>query len=241
MPSFAARCIFLCCFFYLPFAWANTEIVNFVAMEGSLTPSQAQALQANWTVLSAAAPEKLLRVPPAPLGTPLADVCHPSHGASCSHELWLALRLDDPAWRAYSRFTLRVSWPASSPADFDIQVKSAEALFNELQAGGLDNDFDALHTGRRMYARIRVVDAGVRVPTADGSRERVTPEPVPFIVILEPLYFGMLPASVAPTVAFLVIVIIIAAFGIVPPVQRYLGRVADEVRQETASSRTKSD
>ncbi|KAH9926428.1 uncharacterized protein B0H18DRAFT_1118927 [Fomitopsis serialis] len=240
MPFFAARCtlLVLSTLFYLPRVHANTEIVNFAAVEGTLAPS---VLTANWTELSAKAPEKLLRVPPALLGTPLADVCQDSPGASCAHELGLTLRLDDPAWSAYSRFTLRISWSASSPADFDVQVKSAAALFSELRTSVPGRDVHSLPTGRRMYARIRVVDTGVRTPTADGSHERVPPDPITLMVLLEPLYFGVLPASVVPTVAFLILVIIVAALGIVPPVQRYLCAVADEAREETTSTRSKSD
>ena len=71
------------------------------------------------TTLSADDPEKLWRIQPAPLGTPFADVCPGLPGGSegseesCPHEHWLTLRLDDPAWSTYSRFTLRISWPAS--------------------------------------------------------------------------------------------------------------------------------
>ena len=92
-----------------------------------------------------------------------------------------------------------------------------------------------------MYARVRVVDAGVRTPTADDSHEHATLEPISFIIVLEPLYFGVLPASVLPTVTFLAVVIIIAAYWVVPPAQRYLGVVADEVRKEVVVKRAKSD
>ena len=60
--------------------------------------------------------EKLVEVQPAPVDTPLQDVCDPVTASSlgkCPHELWLLLGLDDPAWSSYSKFTLRVSSPAS--------------------------------------------------------------------------------------------------------------------------------
>ncbi|KZT73439.1 hypothetical protein DAEQUDRAFT_808522 [Daedalea quercina L-15889] len=242
MQPFASRCTLLAffAFFYLAGVRANTEIMNFAAVEGTLASALLSAT-ANWAELSVVAPEKPFRVPPAPLGTPLADVCQESPGAPCSHELWLVLRLDDPAWIAYSRFTLRISWPASSPADFDIEVKSAETLFSELQKGAPGSGADSLPTGRRMYARIRVVDTGVRTPTADESHEHATPEPVPFIVMLEPLYLGVLPASVLPTVVFLALIVIVAAFGVVPSVQRYLCAVADEASKEIVSKRAKRE
>jgi len=58
-------------------------------------------------------------VDPALLDTPLQQVCEsetaitPANPFSCPHELWLALDLDDESWMAYSKFTLRLSWPAS--------------------------------------------------------------------------------------------------------------------------------
>ena len=128
-----------------------------------------------------------------------------------------------------------------SPADFDIEVKSAEALFSELPEDVRGSDVGVHARTRLMYARVRVVDAGVRTPIADGSHERATPEPVPFIVVLEPLYFGVLPASVLPTVAFLGVVIVIAAYWVVPPAQGYLCAVADEVRKEVVVKRAKSE
>ena len=62
--------------------------------------------------------ERLIRVLPAPVGTPVEDVCTPATPSSvqpggCAHETWLTLDLDHPDWKAYGKFTLRVSWPAS--------------------------------------------------------------------------------------------------------------------------------
>ena len=132
-------------------------------------------------------------------------------------------------------------WPGQSPADFDIEVKSAEALFSERPEDAQRSDVGIHARTRIMYARVRVVDAGVRTPTADDSHEHATLEPISFIIVLEPLYFGVLPASVLPTVTFLAVVIIIAAYWVVPPAQRYLGVVADEVRKEVVVKRARSD
>lgn len=58
-------------------------------------------------------------VDPALLDTPLQQVCEsetaitPANLFSCPHERWLALDLDDESWMTYSKFTLRLSWPAS--------------------------------------------------------------------------------------------------------------------------------
>lgn len=131
-------------------------------------------------------------------------------------------------------------WSGQFPADFDIEVVSAERLFSELPEDVRGSDISVPARSRQMYARVRVVDAGVRTPIADGSHEHATPEPVPFILILEPLYFGVLPASVLPTVAFLGVIVLITACRVVPSAQRYLCAIADEVRKEVVAKRAKS-
>ncbi|KAI0721191.1 hypothetical protein C8Q72DRAFT_787925 [Fomitopsis betulina] len=245
MLPFAARCLLagaLTLFFVSGGALANTEIVNFAAADSADLSPALLTLTANWTALSARAPERLLRIQPARLGTPLADVCHGSSGGSagsCPHEHWLTLRLDDPTWSTYSRFTFRLSWPASSPADFDVEVKSAEALSSKLPEDTQGCDISVRKRSRRMYARVRVVDAGVRTPIADGSHEHATPEPVPVILILEPLYLGVLPTSVLPTVAFVGVVILITACWVVPLVQKIMCAVADKVGKEFAARHVK--
>ena len=60
--------------------------------------------------------EQLFNVFPAPLGTTLEDVCEPVEDSSfgeCPHELWIYIATDEDPWVAYSKFTLRISWPAS--------------------------------------------------------------------------------------------------------------------------------
>ena len=54
-----------------------------------------------------------MKVPPAPLGSILEDVCEGYLPGSCPHEDWLVLDLDDVAWGKFSKFTVRISWPAS--------------------------------------------------------------------------------------------------------------------------------
>jgi hypothetical protein len=41
--------------------------------------------------------------------TPVLDATEVSPGSG----LWLTLKLDDPNWTSYKKFTLRLSWPAS--------------------------------------------------------------------------------------------------------------------------------
>jgi hypothetical protein len=60
------------------------------------------------------------------------------------------------------------------------------------------------HTTRRKYARIRLSFAGVLTPPASS-----VVDDVPFILALEPLYFGVLPQSVIPTICAIFSVIIL--------------------------------
>jgi hypothetical protein len=92
---------------------------------------------------------------------------------------------------------------------------------------------------RTKYARIRVVDIGIRTPTAEYKallrQGPIKPTPVPFMLILEPLYLGVLPATVVPSVGALILVAVVAGLA-VPRVNRYLQEVAAQVRQEASDS-----
>lgn len=69
---------------------------------------------------------------------------------------------------------------------------------------------------RRKYARIQLVNTGVLNPTHEaalkGQDPNVLPGPVPIIVTLEPLWFGVLPASVVPTLFVLVGAAVVGLF-----------------------------
>lgn len=97
-------------------------------------------------------------------------------------------------------------------------------------------DIDNSTTTRRQYARIRLVDTGVRTPSLHPSHSATTsfPAAVPFVVTLEPLYLGVLPASVVPVLAFLVPLIIIASM-MVSPVHLFLQGLATQARKEVES------
>lgn len=102
------------------FSFANTEIRNLEA-----TYNQAFILPESITNLiqgSLHAEENELRfnVYPARLLTPLTEVCEPESielssivADGCPSEVWVKLELDSEAWRQYSRFTIRISWPAN--------------------------------------------------------------------------------------------------------------------------------
>ncbi|EIM83562.1 uncharacterized protein STEHIDRAFT_35284, partial [Stereum hirsutum FP-91666 SS1] len=183
--------------------------------------------------------EQQFQVVPAPLNTPLESICglpDEEVGQTCRHELWLALDLDADAWSSYDKFTLRISWPASSPADFSIQTLTPRATTSHLDKTAsveASHDIDNSTTTRRQYARIRLVETGVRTPSLHPSHPATTsvPAAVPFVVTLEPLYLGVLPASVAPVLAFIVPLIFIASM-LVSPIHLFLQRLATQARKE---------
>ncbi|KAJ7741091.1 hypothetical protein B0H16DRAFT_1324081 [Mycena metata] len=187
---------------------------------------------------------------PAPLGTPTAEVCpFPSpddpklEPHACAHELWLALDLPDMLDASY---TLRVSWPASSPTDFHISIldpRAAAALFLVPPAIGAPST-------RRKYARIRAVDAGVRTPggglftfprlwgnTADSTQD----EQVHFVLTLEPLLLGVLPASLLPFLFVSLSVLLFLWVVVLPRVQAGVGRLVVEARKELDVGRSKTE
>ncbi|KII94249.1 hypothetical protein PLICRDRAFT_50230 [Plicaturopsis crispa FD-325 SS-3] len=246
MSAFLLRVLFLLSAWAWQQALANTEIINFATV-GDADQMEVRAYSSEWLKLSRHKNEGIWSIRPAPLETPWEAVCEPSSRtvdevAPCPHELWVVLDLDHEDWKSYSKFTLRVSWPASSPADFSLQVYSPEELWNRLNGSSVktasqhgENAALGSSPTRRKYARIRAVDIGVLTPSS-------TPSPpvgrVPFIILLEPLYLGILPASVLPTLLFLVPLALLAGLG-VPWIYAYLERVADRAISEMERDRVR--
>ncbi|KAJ3753265.1 hypothetical protein EV360DRAFT_53754 [Lentinula raphanica] len=215
----------LCLFLFASLALANTEIVNFEASDQVAADVHGANL---WHVLSPEANEKPFNVSPAPLGTRINSICSSaedllSDAPNCEHELWIKLDLDHPKWKSYTKFTLRISWPGSSPADFGINIINPQATASRFAGGPITSP----SLSRIKFARIRVVDTGVISPLS-GLTEV---QPVPFIVTLEPLYFGVIPASIAPLLWISLPVLVCSAF-LVPYVNAYLQSVAVDAGKE---------
>ncbi|KIP04166.1 hypothetical protein PHLGIDRAFT_206044 [Phlebiopsis gigantea 11061_1 CR5-6] len=205
----------------------NTEIANIKAVRSEITVRQPPTA---WPILSPASPEITSTLTPVPLNT-WQDVCS-EEDLTCPHDLWTVLDLDHSAWERFSKFTLRVSLPANHPADCVIDVfRPSELPFPTTPPKDVSAEGD-LGT-RLQYARIRLKDIGIRTPPFTYSRS----DAVPFTVVLEPLYFGVLPASVVPVLGFLLPVVAVAWLVVVPRVHRYLSSVAADVQH----SKQKSD
>ncbi|KAJ6520318.1 hypothetical protein C8R45DRAFT_56799 [Mycena sanguinolenta] len=226
----------------------NTEITNFAASErtdvlllrGRGWPTLRPRSTTRWTLTRA------------PYGTPFSAVCASSaesESERCPYELWLAL--DTPS--TYGRWTLRISWPAYMPTDFELEVfdpRAAAALHLIPPEVGAP-------TSTRKYARIRAVDAGVRTPgtrwipnvyallgrvfqngsldlNADSYLEEAEDDEVHFILTLEPLILGVLPESVVPflLVAIAVVVAIIHPGGVLERIQKGVEGLVKEAKKE---------
>jgi len=185
--------------------------------------------------LNSSRSELSFAVLPAPLETPLEKVCEGSRSfRRCPYELWVVLDLDDVRWSTYSMFTLRLSWPAFVPTEFDIALYTPAQLYIHLQDSEPPESKDS--RTRVRYGRIRLVDAGVRNPAHPSFG--MAPDPVPFVLKLEQLYFGVLPPTVVPTLLLLVPVTAVAAFVLLPRINLTLQHFAAQARNEIGFKKT---
>lgn len=234
-------------------AQANTEIINFEAVESELIATD--AFLPCETLSSSSSTRHMVLTPASPTmpqrhACDIRVLCSEAPGDTpssrppdCAHEAWVLLELDDPLWKDFRKFTLRISWPASHPAAFYVETMPAAAAvlaskqLNET-ASATDKDAggaDRVQT-RRQYARIRAVNTGVRPsPSAHFG-----PVEVPFALLLEPLYLGIVPGSVLPILGLLLPVIILAWFLVTPRAQYFISQIAEDVRSEDAA-RQKGD
>ncbi|KAL5533649.1 hypothetical protein ACEPAG_109 [Sanghuangporus baumii] len=270
------RRAFLFLVVFVSFATGNTEIRNFEASTSRHGPQDSNLsqvtslrsiirsqLHAELHELNVTRNEQSFGVAPAPLGTPLQSVCESQSGVPgqrCPNELWLELDLSSEEWVHYDRFTIRLSWPAFYPTDFDIQLLYPGDLMAYMYSrfGVRDRSFEennilseenAPDPSRTMFARVRLVDTGVRPPLRSKPDELLTPDyadqrtfdVVPFNIIVEPLLLGILPATVVPTIIFSIPLLVLAWFAY-PHAVRYLEDIASEAKKELYDSRLqKSD
>ncbi|KAI0830860.1 hypothetical protein BC628DRAFT_909015 [Trametes gibbosa] len=215
----------------------NTEIVNFAA---SLSLNTPVAQASEWRVLAPTNPQTLLHVLPAPLGASIVDVCEPATFESpwaCPHEAWLAVHLNEPPWSSYSMFTLRISWPASYPTNFFIDLYTPNSLgtpvhdTTNIQSRGA---LDASST-RTKFARIRLVNEGVLTPSRANQNRTIGP--IPFFVTVEPLYLGVVPASLVPTLLFLLGLVGVTSLVVLPRISKHMFAVAERVLADSTEAK----
>ncbi|PVF98224.1 hypothetical protein CPB86DRAFT_814939 [Serendipita vermifera] len=188
----------------------------------------------------------------------------------CEGDFWLALDLD--SWftasstgipwyykplvkdtRTETKFTLRISWPASTPAEFTIKLFSLDYFLSDMtpqQKGSTELNGPT----RRLFARIRSSATKFRrAPRPDGSvlpfqftlfpkwflPAPEIPEPdgrgsarvVKFHVILEPLILGVLPESLLPGLGFMLCLVVPAILFVVPRINAEMEKLANRARK----------
>lgn len=194
-----------------------------------------------------------LNILSAPLGSALPQaICgslhqwQPGNPRPCPHELWLSLNLDDEEWKDFDKYTLRLSWPAfvsiqlsfylniTQGSDTDIQhpTQITMDIYDPSSLGTFATKDTSSNTekARRKYARIQMVHSGVLTPGIvldDNSRYNV-----PFILTLEPLYFGVLPKSVVPVV-FAIVVAILLGLPIAAKINGSLQNIMLEAKRDS--------
>ncbi|KIM35632.1 hypothetical protein M413DRAFT_347306 [Hebeloma cylindrosporum] len=188
----------------------NTEIVNFQAQEVLAVDLD---FTDAWPELNATSSSLQLNVTSARLGSMLPraicgtlDQWQLGNPQTCPHEVWLSLSVDDEGWKHFDKFTLRLSWPAFHPTQITMDIYDPTSL-GAFTTKGTSSNTTTMTKTRRRYARIQMVHTGVLTPGIvldDNSRYNV-----PFILTLEPLYFGVLPESVLPVVCAILCVILL--------------------------------
>jgi len=211
---------------------ANTEIANIEASE-HLSTLFASKISHSWPALDPSLNERRWEVLPAPLHTPPTLVCRDNLWHDCPHDLWLVFNLDHPQWTRFSKFTFRISWPASSPTDFHIHIYTPSQIERLLDTSTNVTSIPPNTRTRNLYAKIRLIDTGVPTPSSHPPPIQT----VAFLAILEPLYFGLIPQSLVPTVLFLIPVILLSGFFVFPKILAYLEGVVEVARKEVGARR----
>lgn len=247
-PKFPRPLLFFALLLFQAFSSsANTEIINLTPAIGPRI-SALDPVSSNWPVLTPVGAQNerrwsMIHVPQE--GDP--EGCA-GKLEWCEDDLWLVLDFDAEEWSAYQSFTLRVSWPASHP--FDFQLEAYTPYSYSLKAGHDVTriaDFPQTHPRtRQMYARIRPINTGVLAPWAQRaislnqthSQAMKDYGKVEFITILEPLRFGGIPETLLPTIAFLVPLTLLAGFMVFPQIHTCVAGIARDAEAELEEKRS---
>ncbi|KAJ3547942.1 hypothetical protein NMY22_g1464 [Coprinellus aureogranulatus] len=236
-------------------ALANTEIVNFEAVEArnfdiwftrewpSLNVNQS-TLRWNLTANPLDTPKESLNQGPC---TRLYHWNPNETPEKCLKELWLLLDLDGEKWASYTKYTLRLSWPASYPVDAYLKIFDSSDIAPLPRPGPprrlRRRQGPSQYLVRRKFARIQLVNIGVLNPTSELAKNAqhdptMLPEPVPIIITLEPLLFGVLPQSLVPTVYAILGAVVVGIFIAKAVIRRLQDEVRHYSRTRSAEDRT---
>lgn len=158
-------------------------------------------------------------------------------GSRIDSNVWLKMELDD-----HAKFTLRLSWPAFYPTDFDIQLYTASKQILTLsQALRLPKETPDNATfpsqspdnpdTRVVYARIKAINTGIIDPRLIEHSGNPKGQDIKLVVIIEPLLLNFLPRSLIPTLIALMVLITCAIIAL-NPITRFLAIVAEAAKKE---------
>ncbi|KAG0318407.1 hypothetical protein BGZ97_003851, partial [Linnemannia gamsii] len=137
--------------------------------------------------------------------------------------IWYALKdLDDKA-----SFELRISYPATSPADFDMSIWTLEEAQERLPRNIHLLDHFPKTT---MFARIKATYTGVSY-LSNGKAPSPEALPVPFNLVLERLYF-MIPYQALKLAAVIAVVAVSGLGYVVPRVHRALLEISSKTSKK---------
>lgn len=126
-----------------------------------------------------------------------------------------------------------------APADFAIALYTQQDLLARLSLAHPVSTDTRPHTHRSAtrvrYARLRAVHAGVPTPGLLPSNATV-----PLMLVLEPAYLGVLPASLLPTVCVLLAVLCVALACVVPRVLAYVEPLARQASADLHAGVTRT-
>ncbi|TFK65449.1 hypothetical protein BDN72DRAFT_900677 [Pluteus cervinus] len=200
----------------MSFALANTEIINF-----SVQPSNMKITHfTNESIVLAHDQARVQHT----ISTiaPDSPCINASDDEGCLKDLWIILNFDHDNWREYGKFTLRLSYAASTPADISLTVTDVPRPAWLLEAAEVEDNEPTY----QMYARIRAVNNSIFTPGVTIPAEALTGE-IPFILVLEPLYFGFLPASINGCIQFLFPIVFCVSLAIPRIIAFFRDAVAD--------------
>ncbi|KAG8796714.1 hypothetical protein FRC12_005808 [Ceratobasidium sp. 428] len=208
-------------------ACGNTEIINFTSLSSPAVDVETKLTGVSWEKLDVESGTRQFELTLAPYRQAWSNVCE---AEICEHEVFVKLELGEDRTNGFSilkqrpRYSLRISWPASTPVDFDVKAYTPAELHALLSSRSPGNSNDQSYSSsspssgqtRVMYAHIRARDAGVRAPPHRAWHflpplilPPSNPPTVSFHLVLDPLLLGFIPKSVMPTVWMLLAAVVI--------------------------------
>ncbi|TDL20943.1 hypothetical protein BD410DRAFT_899221 [Rickenella mellea] len=146
-------------------------------------------------------------------------------------------------WR-FEMFSVKVSWPASTPATFDMKVYNPYDAFRVLYPNSPPPSTNANSNQTHLkYLHILLSSSSPPSASSLSATHAHLYTPHAFHLHLTPLLHPYLPIplSLLPTVLAIVLVACVAMGGVYPFVRRWLERVSGDARRELGEGKVKDD